>query len=428
MKKEDLYDAIGEMDEDILARSEAHRPRRWTWQKVLGLAASLMLVVSVGISGFLFAQNRAGAAGSAPVRSEEPQRWGTAADSYQEATEPPRNETSDADIIGAGCSENYQIGYEMLLVEDTLYYSTYSMNPEYTGEIDIGVWRYDPQVGENVRLGDFSATFVRAQSGNYCLSQTTNEVYQIGDGGLEKRGTIPSGAEMENTVLIGVVEDQVYFAKITHGDYSPVFYEMNLQDGTVREIYRDENGLMLEDCYLRDGIIYYRTTYQTADPQFYALDINSGVSEVIKFDFEKGNPYIILQCEYYDDCIVISDYWSGDKVESLHRLDYDTKEVTLVTQQEHAIMKINRQGNQLFYESSYFYLYTYGEVPTPYGKLTVCELWDNTLTELDEEIYTDDLHAFSGGYYYNDIRESVPGLYFYNNSTGETIRIDTAES
>ena len=91
-------------------------------------------------------------------------------------------------------------------------------------------------------------------------------------------------------------------------------------------------------------------------------------------------------------------------------------------------MKINRQGNQLFYESSYFYLYTYGEVPTPYGKLTVCELWDNTLTELDEEIYTDDLHAFSGGYYYNDIRESVPGLYFYNNSTGETIRIDTAES
>lgn len=125
MKKEDLYDAIGAKDEDILARSEARRPRRWTWQKVLSLAVCLILVVSIGISGLLFVQRRGGVAASEPVLSEAPQRWGTAADSYQEATEPSQSEPSDADIIGADCADNYQIGYEMLLVEDTLYYSTY---------------------------------------------------------------------------------------------------------------------------------------------------------------------------------------------------------------------------------------------------------------------------------------------------------------
>ena len=207
------------------------------------------------------------------------------------------------------------------------------MNPEYTGEIDIGVWRYDPQVGENVRLGDFSATFVRAQSGNYCLSQTTNEVYQIGDDGLEKRGTIPDAQELEIVVLIDVVGDQMYYVKTTHGDYAPVFCEMDLQDGTIREIYRDEGGHEMHDCYLRDGIIYYRTTYQTADPQFHALDISSGVSEVMHFNYPEA-PFNYLTCLYYDDSILVYPSFYGDTAHGLYRLDYETGEATFLLQWE----------------------------------------------------------------------------------------------
>lgn len=289
------------------------------------------------------------------------------------------------------------------------------MNPEYTGEIDIGVWRYDPQVGENVRLGDFSATFVRAQSGNYCQTYNGGDVYQIGEAGLTKLGVIP-----ETASFIDMVEDRLYYCENT------TFYEYDLRDGVAREIYRDENRLMLEDCYLRDGIIYYRTTYQTADPQFHALDISSGVSEVMHFNYPEA-PFHYLTCLYYDDCILVYPSFYGDTEHGLYRLDYETGEATFLLQWEQYMENFYRQGDTLYFGSSYRYRYTYGEVPYPYAKMATCDMTDGSSKELETEIYTEHLYACPSGCYYNDVRGDYPGLYFYNNSTGEAIRIDTAE-
>ena len=408
MRKEDLYIAIGQLDEELLATCEnGWRPSR-VWKTVLTTAACLVLVL--GIGGAMLLSWRGDA-----VPWSEMARPGQESQGDQDMafTEPSVTEPN------AGVEEISWNQCAMLTDEDgVLYYSAYTEEQEPYRVSNAAVWRYDPETGASVRLGDFQAGFTRAQSGNYCTDQATGDVYELDGATLTKVGTMP-----EDGVLIGVLGETIYYYKLGYNeDYSFAFCRIDSETGREREWYRcTDSGMELQDCYMRDWMIYYRTTYRTADPAFYSLNLNTGENRWLEFEFPKGALYHVSPCGYYDDCIIIgASFYENTGEYSLYRLDYDTLEVTALTQPETTIVNgFHRQGDKLFWDGRYQDGQQYQD------RLTEYDLMEDTITEWDEEIpgHAQSLCVYSGGFYYHDARG---GIYYYDRAAGITCRIDTA--
>lgn len=345
----------------------------------------------------------------------------------QTAAEMPEQiESSDADLPDRFEKEKDELEYDLFVADNILYYSTYSIVQGAYPELEK-VYSYDPKTGTSQKLGDFSASFVRTQAGNYCISSVNNDLYQLTLEGLEKLGTIPKIQEQECTFFAGVLDNTVYFAKTTHGDYASVFYAMELSSGEVREIYRDTER-ELKNLYLRDGKIYYQTTYETADPQLHVLDLGSGTSQVMEVQFP-GTPSRYDMCLYYDDCIIVYAALEAERTDEwgLYRLDYETGEAKPLGSQLLA-QNAYRQDDTLYFETFYSPSVQGDNEKDPYGKITVMELWDSAPQEIGPEIYAELLYACPTGCYYDDVRADMPGLYFYDLSKDCAVRIDKEAS
>lgn len=411
MRKEDLYQAIGELDEKLLAKSEAGwRPSR-VFRTALTAAACLLLAAGIG-TGVFFGMRG------------EPQGEAFGEDFVVGSEDPAEPTPANP---GQDCSEQRWDQSFMLLSDNILYFSTYTEAQEPYRIFDAGIYCYDPEINSTVRLGEFPAGFTRAQSGDYCTDTTTGDIYALEGHSMRKVGTLPWN-EYGGGTLIDVLGDTIYYSARSYEDeYAFAFFALDTASGQTRELYRcTDGGFEIQDCYLRDGVIYYRTTYVTANPEFYALDLNTGENRLMDFQFPEGALYHITPCAYFDDCIIIdATFYDDNSGAKLYRLDYDTLETTLLFSPEEAIFDpICREGDTLYWEYSYYYLYTYGEVDEPYGKVAEYDLVTGTLTEREEPVYSEYTVAGPGGYYYDDNREDHPGLYFYDISDGQTHRID----
>lgn len=409
MRKEDLYQAIGELDEKLLAKSEAGwRPSR-VFRTALTAAACLLLAAGIGTGVF----------------------FGMRGDSRGEALGDGEDfvigSEEQADSTVNVSDQNNAYGdwnrCDMLLSDNILYFSTYTESYEPYSIQHAGVFLYDPTENSTLRLGEFPAAFTEAQSGDYCTDTTTGDIYELEGHSMRKVGALPWN-EYGGGTLIDVLGDTIYYSARSYEDeYGFAFFALDTASGETRELYRcEDRSFEIQDCYLRDGVIYYRT----ANPEFYALDLNTGENRLLDFRFPEGALYHISPCAYFDDCIIIdATFYDDDSGYNLYRLDYDTLEVTRLSRPENSIMvPICRTGDTLYWEYSYFYLYTSGEVDEPYGKVAEYDLVTGELTEREEPVYSEYVVAGPGGYYYDDNREDYPGLYFYDISNGQTHRID----
>lgn len=227
--------------------------------------------------------------------------------------------------------------------------------------------------------------------------------------------------------LIDLVGDTLYYYDTLEQGFG--FYAKNINDNSVRELFRETDGsVKLEECRLWNGVIYYETTYQTADPAFYALNVESGESTRLEFDFpyeQYGGLYYTSFCEFYEDFAYVEARFYDEPGVHFYRLDYDTLSATPLASQENAVLDpIHRDGSKIYWESSYFYLKTYGEVEDAYGKVTEYDLETDTITEREEVVYSDQVLANSRGYYYKDTRDAFSGLYYYDYATGTAKQID----
>ena len=405
MRKEDLYRAIGELDEKILHKSETGWKPSRVFRTALTAAACLLLAVGIGSAVWL---SRGGA----------PETW--------ETTNPG---AADHTVQSAEDGIDWNL-CDMILEEDSLYFTTINMNTESGETIDARVFCYDPRENSTVRLDDFPAAFTRAQSGNYCTDRSTGDVYALGGGSLTKVGSIPEYDEQTHE-LLGVTDDTLlYSVEVFRDGYFFDIYELNLTDQTTRTIYsNNDSDVLLTASYLRDGVFYYERSVVMGETGYYAMDIQTGESEQLNIVPPSGKELRYLT--FFDDAIYLLAYpedvvdptaHDAEDVE-LCKVDYDTLELTSLTQTGLGF-DIQRDGQKLYWE-----LPTYNDD----GSLTVRRIYEYDL-EAASVTRTIDLPASKSqsvycadGCYYNDNREDQPGIFFYNAAIGETVRIDPAE-
>lgn len=399
MRKEDLYRAIGELDEKLLAKSEAGwRPSR-VFRTALTAAACLLLAVGIGSAMWL---GRGGA----------PETW----------------ETPMASVSEEGLEWNL---CDMILDEGKLCFSTFYVDMESGETTNARVYGYDPAENSTVRLGDFPAAFTRAQSGNYCTDRSTGDVYALGGGNLTKVGSIPEYDEWTHE-LLGVTDDTLlYSVEVFRDGYFFDIYELNLTDQTTRTLYSNDNSdVLLTTCYLRDGVLYYERSVVMGETGYYAMDIHTGESEQMNIVPPSGKESRYLT--FFDDAIYLIAYPEdvvdptahGAEDAELCKVDYDTLELTSLTQTGLGF-DIQRDGQKLYWE-----LPTYNDD----GSMEVRRIYEYNL-EAASVTRTIELPASTSlsvycadGCYYDDSREDHPGIFFYNAATGETVRIDPAKT
>lgn len=351
---------------------------------------------------------------------------------------PPETKTASAEETqppnpGQNCDETCWYSQEVLQEGESLYYSTWNYYPE-RGEIkDAGLWYYDPEDGESKLLGSVAATFVQTMNGNFCTDDGGN-VYRLENGNLEQLGALPMlETELGEMLpeLLDVAGDTVYYTDTDMGENGRQFIigAADAEGGSVRELYRGEPGYSLDKAVCRNGMIYYMTDYQTADPAFWKLDPETGENTRLEFAFpydEFGGLYLTHVCEFYEDCILISAQFYDDTDSHIFLLDYETLAANETNKLESGFYDpICREGSMIYFGSVNWLDYETRIMSAASMDLDTATI---ELKKVPEE--AGDIWVASSGCYY-DLRpdspydESVsPGIYYYNYETKESVCIN----
>lgn len=337
----------------------------------------------------------------------------------------PAGTAADAkQIHSGGMGEIIWDEYDTLLSDHTLYVSAYAYAPG-TAEIsNAGVFCYDPEEGHALRLGDIPARFTQAQSGDYCMDIATGDVYALENHSMTEVGTLPLSEDQPEFTLVDVLEDTVYYHNKT------ALYALDTRRGNARELYRvEESGYEIQGAYLRDWVLYYWTLHQTADPEIFALDLNTG--ERRKLDFFPSRPlYRFDNIAFYEDGIFVSAGFYDVSGYSNYWLNYDGREAQALAAPEdigqYGIGPISRDGDTLYWK------HWHPEQDDCY-QVAVYDLKTDTIQSGDMELPkpSDQLRVYDGGCYYIGESQEASGIFHYDLSTGKTTLIalggDTTE-
>lgn len=315
---------------------------------------------------------------------------------------------------------------------DNLYYSTWQYYPERGDVVSPGLWYYDVENGTSELLGSFAAAFTQTLNGNFCTDRD-GTVYRLENGTMERIGTVPQNEYGGNCTLLDVVGDTAYYTSASEMGGSVDIWEKSLSDGgSGRQIYVGEPGYTLEKAACRNGTIYYETLYHTADPSFWALDVETGENTQLEFDFpydEHGGLYLTHICEFYEDCILLLGQFY-DNTEGLFRLDYETLAAEETWRLESGMYApIYREGDLIYFSSVGWVNDETGAQTRMVSAVSLdVNRGDVELKGVPDE--AGDMWAASRGCYYQkrpdspaDTAESME-IYYYNYETRESVCIN----
>lgn len=398
MRREDLYQAIGELDEKILHSAEQGWSHSGIFRRALTAAACLILAVGIGSLFFL---NR-GAGPADPAEPVEPSALLGETDAHED------------------CRGNHIPGSNSLLVGDVYYESDYlgciSQSEGMTTGItyvDSTVWCYDPAVGESQIIANIPAEFYATQTGYYCTDLNTGEVYRLEGTELTLVGNLHYEEDLDRT-FVELLGDNLYYFDLDG------FYEMDLKNSSIRLILTWEAGHWQSTFQLLDGMFYFlKTSYGTTEAipptSLCALNIETGAVQELNVENWQED------MRYSSESFCYGDSWlftlrHGDRTTSVYQLNISELRVTelaRIEDSDETILDIRQDGETVYWREP-----RGNEDGNGWYQVMAYDLATGEVTAGNDPFYADHIYPYSGGCYYDEAWNVHGDTYYYDYENG----------
>lgn len=346
MKKEKLYETIGDIDENYI--SEAHETIKKTrpiWYKWGAVAACLLVVlVSIVISN---------------------------------------------DFGKMACGHT---SHNIITAHNGIYFS----------EIDKGVYFYNAVNKEIIEIADFEGVFYKTSSGIYLLDNISGKVYAVKDKEISSVGELDYDSldydkDLHALNIIDIQDNVVYWTSI-YQDTSDSIYKMvfatDLVTGEKREVLMLNSSSPFKGRIV-DGVLYFWN--EEGKGSIETFDLNTKENNTI-YEISENNSEI-SNTIFYEDVIVFETNLG------LYQLRYDSKEAEKLTDIVPTTNAFDRVGNELYYvcERDKEMLVSFNLQTKKVAELV--ELDHYTYTELvccEKGYYFTDPSDSNGGLFYYD--------------------------
>ena len=361
MRKEELFNIIGEVDEQKVAAAgmamNTKKKSRPAWVKWGAMAACLCLVV-----------------------------------------------------VGAFMGHNNDFG--KMACGHTNHSITVTQNGVYFAETDSGVYFYNVANEETTEVAKFNGTFCKTTSGIYLLNNSSGELYIVENAEITNVGTLDYNSpdyikDLHSIDLIDIQDNVAYWTSVyqdknTNDIYKAVF-ATNLTTSEKSELLTLYGSNPFKGGIVA-GNLYFLNRVENNKIELLNLSTYDRVTVYeMPEDFKE-----ISNMVFYEDMIVF------ESSTGMYQLDYDTAEIEKLTDIIPTTNALDRVGNELYYVAE-----RQEEVLISLNLQTgeVVEL-----VEIEGHTYTE-LVACEGGYYFTDPSDTNGGLFYYDFVTGSAVQI-----
>lgn len=404
MRREDLYKAIGDLDEKTLHSAQQGWSHSGIFRRVLTAAACLILAVGVGS---LFVLNR-GTGSADPAALEEPSML------------------SEETDLHADCRGKHIPGSDSLLIGDVYYESDYwgcisQAEPGIT-YVDSTVWCYDPKVGETQIFANGPVQFSATQTGNYCTDLNTGEVYRLEGTDLTLVGNLHYEEDRDRTFVEMVGDCLYYFDR-------DAFYGIDMKNGSVRQLLALGDGHWQSTFQLLDGVFYYLktnndTTAATPPTTLCALHIETGAVRELNVENWPEDMHYLSESSCFGDSWLFT-LRHGDRTTSVYQLNISELRVTelaRIEDSDETILHIRQDSETVYWtepcennETAYLTDLFRNEEENGWYQVVAYDLSTGEVIKWDLLFNVDVIYPWSGGFYYDGSRGTHGDTYYLSH-------------